>query len=185
VENVNRFNLEAATLEMAKYIKDVLGPQHQGQKGMIHATYQQAAFLREHLSSDPRYMFHERHNRSSVYRDFRDSPSDSGRVLIASGMYEGVDLPEDAGRWQVITKIPWPSLGNPAIKYLSEKDPEWYQWECWKQVIQACGRICRTPEDYGVTYILDGSIQRLLKDGSHLLPPWFQDGLGAGELYLE
>ena len=96
-------------------------------------------------------------------------------------MYEGVDLPDDLGRWQVITKIPWPSLGDAAIAALAERDPEWYLWETAKTVIQAGGRVSRHENDYGVTYCLDSSFMRLYNEGQHLLPRWFLDCLVDGK----
>lgn len=175
--SVNRNNLVSAAVAIGKHITQVLAPRHLGEKGIIHATYQFANLLRPHLS-DSRYMFHDRTNRKDQYRAFRESPSSEGRVLVASGMYEGIDLPEDLGRWQVIAKVPWPSLGSPALKFLAENDEEYYDWETVRTVIQACGRICRTPEDFGTTYILDSSMRRLI-DGPawDLFPPWWQEAV--------
>lgn len=172
---VNRNNMEQAGPLLANYIEE-LAEFHKGEKGVIHATYQMASILAQHLQSG-RYLFHTRENKKQQYQLFRDSDPAAGRILIACGMYEGIDLPEDLGRWQVISKIPWQSLGSPAIKYLAEKDPELYVWETVKTVIQACGRICRTPTDYGVTYIPDSTFDRMYREGISLIPQWFQDGL--------
>lgn len=182
VTTVNRLTLDQATRDIGEYIDKILAPAHTGQKGLIHATYQQAAILAECLAHRPRYLFHNRDNKSSVYARFRESSAGEGLVLVASGMYEGVDLPEDLGRWQAIAKIPWPSLGNPAIKHQADRDPDWYTWETLRIVMQACGRICRTPEDFGVTYCLDSSFARLIREGKErqLIPEWFLDGITAG-----
>lgn len=177
---VNRHNMESG-LAIELLAKDIQGiaNHHNGEKGVIHATYQLARMLRSVLTG-VRYMFHDRDSKGDVYRQFRDSPAAEGRILVACGMYEGIDLPEDLGRWQVIAKIPWQSLGSPAIRHLSELDPEWYLWETAKTTIQACGRICRTPEDYGVTYCLDSTFNRLLAEGRELLPGWFLDAIELG-----
>lgn len=173
VANVNRGNLAEATAQISEYIEQVILPRHPGEKGLIHATYAQARILRDHLTS-PRFIFHDSTSKAAAYMHFREAPPDSGAVLVASGMYEGLDLPEDYGRFQVITKIPWKSLGDPAVRYLADQDPEWYHWETWKTVLQASGRICRTPEDYGVTYILDGAFERLPLE---LAPSWWKEAL--------
>lgn len=175
--SVNRATMESgeAVEKLAREI-EAIAEYHQGEKGVIHATYQLATKLRGALSSD-RFIFHDRHNKAEQYATFRSSDPAEGKVLVASGMYEGIDLPEDLGRWQVIAKIPWQSLGNPAIRHLAELDPDWYTWECLKTTIQACGRICRTPEDYGVTYCLDKTFERLLEEGADMLPGWFRDAI--------
>ena len=95
-------------------------------------------------------------------------------------MYEGIDLPEDLGRWQIIVRTPWKSLADPAIRHKAGLDPEWFHWESLKDLIQACGRICRTPTDFGATYILDAAAQRLIDGAPGLIPHWFRDALDAG-----
>lgn len=189
VTSISRANIDTAIPKLAEYIKQV-AEYHRNEKGVIHATYQVASMLRDHLT-DSRFMFHNRSDKQLVYQQFRNiqhlaprniqhTPTTESRpapVLIACGLYEGIDLPEDAGRWQIISKIPWPSLGNPGVKHLSELDPEWYSWDTLKTVIQACGRVCRTPDDYGVSYIPDSSFNRLLKDAKHLMPRYFLDAL--------
>lgn len=176
VVSVNYNSLQSGAVDKLANEINKIAEHHSGEKGVIHATYQLSRLLRSQLSSD-RFLFHTRENKREQYNEFRNSDPSLGRILVASGMYEGIDLPEDLGRWQVIAKIPWSSLANPAIKHLSELDPDWYLWETLKTTIQACGRICRTPEDFGVTYVLDSSFRRLLRDGEHMLPEWFTDAV--------
>lgn len=168
--SVNRGNLEQASRLIATEVEKI-AEFHADSKGVIHATYQMSRLLRQSLSGD-RYIFHNRENKKEKYREFRES--NEPRILVACGLYEGVDLPDDLGRWQVITKIPWQSLGNPAIKHLSELDPDWYSWETLKTTIQACGRICRHTKDYGVTYCLDKSFHKLPR---FMMPQWFIDAI--------
>jgi Rad3-related DNA helicase len=148
-------------------------------KGIIHATYSVAQQLRELLADVQRLRWHDEADKLDVYRAFRETTEPV--VLVASGLYEGIDLYGSDYQWQAITKIPYPSLGEPAIKFKAEKDPTWYQWETLKSVIQACGRICRGPDDYGITYILDSNWSRLYNDGrkANLIPQWWQEGYHA------
>lgn len=178
VVSVNHRNMNQAAELLANHIEG-LAAQHP-EKGIIHASYQMARLLQP-LLDGPRYLFHSKSDKRAQYEAFRKAPASSGRVLIACGMYEGIDLPEDLGRWQVISKIPWQSLGNPAVKHLAELDPDWYMWETIKVTIQACGRICRTPDDFGITYILDSTFNRILEQGGDMLPKWFTDALYIGE----
>lgn len=182
VVNVNRYNMGEAASLVGHYIRDVLAPRFEGQKGLVHATYQMAELLRPHLSSNPRFVFHTRENKKEMYRRFRDSPPEDGMVLVACGLYEGIDLPEDLGRWQVLSKIPWQSLGSPAVRHLADKDPEGYYWDTLRIVMQAAGRICRTPDDWGYTYVLDGTFERLWNNTENLRPAWFSEAcLNPGE----
>lgn len=174
--SVNRSSQESVIPDMAEAINRI-AEDHPGEKGVVHVTYSLSQALEKLLGGNPRYLFHNKYNKSEVYKQFLQSSPESGTVLFACGMYEGMDLPEDLGRWQIIAKVPWPSLESPAIKYLADKDPTWYAWECLKHTIQACGRVCRTPQDYGSTFILDRSFYRLQKEASHLMPQWFLDAI--------
>jgi len=174
--SVNRTAIqEGGVPQLAEYINRIM-EDHPGEKGVVHVTYQLADLLRSYLNS-PRYIFHTRDNKADRYTEFRNAPADSGRVLVACGMYEGLDLPEELGRWQILAKVPWQSLGSPSVKHLAELDPEWYIWDTMKTTIQACGRICRTPKDYGSTFIIDSSFWRLMNEGKHLVPEWFREAI--------
>ena len=177
IVSVNRQNMDHAVDRISQYINSNLISRHAGERGLIHATYQMADMLRSKLV-DSRFIFHNRENKKEKYQQYLNSKDG---ILVACGMYEGVDLPDDLGRWQVITKIPWSSLGDPAVAALAERDPEWYLWETAKTVIQAGGRVSRHESDYGVTYCLDSSFMRLYNEGSHLLPRWFLDCLIDGK----
>lgn len=157
--------------KLTQFIKSVAS-QKPDEKGLVHATYALAKALRKtELGRDPRFIWHDAENKTAQYQHFRDSSEP--KILVASGMYEGIDLPYDAGRWQILAKVPWPSLADPAIKYMSEIDPDYYAWETIKTVLQACGRICRTPEDYGVTYVFDDTFRRLYNDNKdQFFPLW-------------
>jgi Rad3-related DNA helicase len=175
IVSVTHGNIDIAVPQLAEYIKEIAA-HYERQKGIVHATYQLAYLLRKHLTG-PRFIFHDRDNKTERYQEFRNAGSDSGKVLIASGMYEGIDLPEDLGRWQIIAKVPWQSLGNPAIKHLAELDPEWFNWETIKTLVQAAGRICRTPEDFGATFIPDKTFLRLITEAKSQFPKYFLDAL--------
>ena len=179
VANVNRSNLRDSTISMAQRIREIYLPKYEGKKGVIHATYAQSKIFREVLGDNERFMFHDKTNTRAQYQAFLDSPPESGRIFVASGLYEGIDLAEDLGRFQIITKIPWLNLGDSAIKYKAERDQAWFCWETLKSTMQACGRICRTPEDFGETIIMDMSFTRLVKQGFTygLIPSWWREAL--------
>lgn len=149
-------------------------------KGLIHITYGLAQKLRPLLPQD-RFLWHNSEDKLDVYRYFRETKEP--KILMGSGLYEGIDLYGEDYQWQIITKVPFPSLAEPAIRFKADKDSVWYHWETMKSVIQACGRICRGPEDSGTTYIWDESWRKLYdackKEG--LLPKWWLDAYVAEE----
>lgn len=143
-------------------------------KGLVHATYSLANLIKSELPMS-RYLYHDKFNKNQVYSNFKTT--EDPKILVASGMYEGIDLPYDACRWQIIAKIPWPNLGDPALKYKADTDPEFYAWETIKTVLQACGRIVRTPTDFGETFIFDATFKRLYSEHTEFFPLWFQQSV--------
>lgn len=134
-------------------------------KGLIHVTYGLVPRLQA-LLSHPRLMWHTKHTKQDALNTFREAPADSGAVLVCSGLYEGVDLPFDDDSWQVITKVPYPSLGDEEIQRRLAADPDWYDWQAIKCLLQAYGRLPRRPDGRGTTYITDLNYERLLKTDS-------------------
>src|SRR5204862_4363379 len=96
-------------------------------------------------------------------------------VLVSPSLREGVDLPDDFLRFQVVTKMPYPDLGGPWTAARRSRDPRWYALETAKALVQAYGRSCRHAEDHGITYVLDGQFARFVQRYRPLLPWWFRE----------
>jgi Rad3-related DNA helicase len=96
-------------------------------------------------------------------------------VLVSPSLREGVDLPDDFLRFQVLTKLPYPDLGDPWTAARQTRDHRWYAVETAKALLQAYGRSCRHAADHGVTYVLDAQFARFLQRYRVLLPEWFLD----------
>jgi hypothetical protein len=151
------------------------------EKGMIHVPYSLAEWLRELLPNQPRLLFHDKHNKQAVLDEFKASDPAEGKVLVASGMYEGIDLPYDAARWQIVGKVPYLSLGDEQVRKRQKAHPDWYAWEALKRIIQATGRIVRAPDDKGETLLWDLNFKRLLDDDKQrkqpLIPQFFKNAI--------
>lgn len=143
-------------------------------KGIVHVTYDMVPKLKK-LLDDPRFLFHTKTNKQTIYKKFRSSSEPL--VLVAAGMSEGIDLVGEDYEWQVIAKVIFPSLGDKLIQHLKELDPEWYSWQTIKTVVQQSGRICRTPTDKGTTIILDANFRFLYYRSKNLFPSYFTDAL--------
>lgn len=148
-------------------------------KGLVHIPYNLATWLRDLMGDHPRLLWHDKDNKQDILEVFKLSPPEEGKVFIASGLYEGVDLPFDLARWQVFAKVPYLSLGDEKIKKRMEKYPAGYVWEALKRIIQGCGRICRDPEDFGESLIWDSNFERLYRDAlkAGLVPKYFRDAV--------
>jgi Rad3-related DNA helicase len=170
-----KFNLSASAQgrdvgRLAQYLLELASTKTD--RGFIHAPYSLARELKPLLSENERFIFHDNQTKNSAFKEFKEK---EGAIMVASGMYEGIDLADDLARWQVICKVPWANLTEPAMKYLAEQDPEGYANEAARLVIQAYGRVCRSPTDYGETFVVDRSFKRLYDNYPDLFPGWFKD----------
>src|SRR5207244_6047906 len=96
-------------------------------------------------------------------------------VLLSPSLREGVDLPDDFLRFQIVTKMPYPDLGDPWTAARHARDPRWYALETAKALVQPYGRSCRHADDHGVTYRLDAQFAPFRTRFPRLLPHWVAD----------
>jgi len=147
-------------------------------KGLIHITYDMIEPLKALLGDEPRLLWHTKTTKNSKYKEFRES---TDKVLMAAGMAEGIDLAGVEYEWQVVTKIMFPSLADGMVKRQKENNHKWYSWQACKTLIQQSGRICRTPSDYGITYILDSNFIALYYGhGKEFFPKYFKQSVSEG-----
>jgi ATP-dependent DNA helicase DinG len=79
-------------------------------------------------------------------------------VLISPSLALGIDLKDDLSRFQIITKVPYPSLGDRYIREKFERDKQWYNLRTALRLIQAVGRSVRSKDDWAHTYVLDSNL---------------------------
>lgn len=84
-------------------------------------------------------------------------------VLVGPTLLEGIDLRDDFCRFQIIFKIPYPSLADKYTKAKMEHDRSWYSNKTALSILQGVGRSIRSKDDWAVTYVLDGCFDGLLR----------------------
>jgi ATP-dependent DNA helicase DinG len=141
---------------------------HSDVKGMIHCVnFKISQYLAEKIKSD-RILTHSSENREEILA--AHLKSNKPTVLISPSMMEGVDLSDDASRFQIMCKIPFPYLGDQVVKKRMENNRMWYNYQTAKSIIQAIGRSIRNESDYATTYILDSDWERFFRTSSHMFP---------------
>ena len=151
---------------------------HEG-NGFVHASYALARKIREKLRGEDWAMFHSQDstNKREAYAKFTEIPASERKVMIGSGFSEGIDMKYDIASWQLIAKVPYPSLADAAMRWVATKQASYYNWLVSQDIMQACGRVCRAPDDIGITYIADSSFEGWLERSRHQLPLWFLEAL--------
>lgn len=147
--------------------------------GIIHTgNFQIAQWLVENIDGKiPQEIWH--HNpdsgkdRNDVINGFQRSQLPG--LLISPSITEGLDLKDDLSRFAIFVKIPFGFLGDQWIKRRMEMSQEWYQRRALIDVIQGAGRVVRSKEDWGNTFILDASWGYLYTRTSKHIPDWWKD----------
>lgn len=135
-----------------------------------------ARTLRENLDARPVVTYQDSHQAEAALAEYLKK---DGAVLVAASMGRGVDLPDEACRVQVLTKVPYPYLGDRQVsaRLHSRGGQLWYTCEAVRSVVQMCGRGVRHINDHAETYILDKDFERLWTSGRGLWPRWFVDAV--------
>jgi len=138
-------------------------------KGIIHTgNYKVANFLTYHIKS--RRFIYRMNNESNEDLIMRHTSNRKNTILVSPSMMNGVDLKDDFSRFQIIMKLPYLSLQDPRIKYISQHNFSMYAVKMLREFMQACGRSTRSENDWSVTYVLDKAFVRIFNQYKHLIP---------------
>jgi Rad3-related DNA helicase len=150
---------------------------HPDEKGIVHAhSYAIAERLADRLREfgvGGRVRTHDRENRDAQLNSWL--ATDDPELFISVKMEEALDLEGDLARWQVLCKAPYPNTRDSRVaRRLDEGQWGWYYRTALKTVIQACGRVVRSPDDFGATYLADTSLLDLFDRARATMPEWFE-----------
>jgi Rad3-related DNA helicase len=140
-------------------------------KGIIHTNSFELSNWIQNGLNDPRLVFHDSDNKIEVLQEHYRT--DIPTVIVSPSMSTGVSFDHDKARFQIVAKIPYPSLGSQKNKMRKQQNPAYYSWKTCAGVIQMCGRVVRSQNDWADTIIIDGSFGDVMKYSSNFLPNWF------------
>lgn len=157
---------------MAEAIEKIL-EKHKGEKCLIHNhSYQNAIDLSRYLKVNR--ILQNREGREIV-EEWKKS---NIPVFLSVNFNEGLDLPEDLCRINIILKIPFPDEADPYIKErIKRYKRDWYNKETARKIVQAYGRSTRSDKDYSTCYILDSDFRWFFSENKELFPVWFKEAL--------
>ena len=180
VGKMNYKDLPATMPKIVAAVKEILSG-HGEDKGIIHTgNYKIADEIVRSLPSNLRSRL--------IYRDMKYGMKLSNEdlikihekesrptVLISPSLGTGTSLDDDLSRFQIIVKLPFPSLLDARVKLKADEDPAWYLDTMFKEVQQSSGRSIRSMDDHAVTYVLDSSADWFFKKAEKTLPKHFKD----------
>lgn len=172
-------NVDASAPRLKAAVLRILG-MHKDQKGIIHChSYKMVELIRSSIAGtehECRILTHKgADERNEVFEHHRTTSDPT--VIITPSMFEGFDFKDDLARWQIIAKVPYPHLGDAQVAAKKERDEEWYIQQAVSSIVQASGRIVRSDDDWGVTYILDSDFQQVYNRYEYMFPSWWKRAL--------
>lgn len=150
---------------------------HENDKGLIHThSYKCQQYIVNNLYNS-RLISHSSKNREQILNFFEKD--ENPLVLVSPSMSEGVDLPYDKCRFQIIYKMPFPYLGDKQVNMRMKRDKKWYAYKTVMTLMQAYGRGMRAEDDSCYTYIIDSDINMLFKSPMYrsLIPDFFKEAV--------
>lgn len=148
---------------------------HSGEKGVIHtSSNQQAWWIKKH-SNNKQIWVAQGPTREETINKFENS--NKPIILIGAGLKDGVDFKGDKCRFQILFKMPFPSLASTQINIRKYYDKTWYAYQTIMPLMQAYGRGIRDMDDYCTTYVLDSDFDSLLRNYNHLFNEYFLEAV--------
>lgn len=178
---------------------DAIWAQHPKVNIVIHTnSFEILYMIAEHASISSSWMFHSNDLRRTVKNhrvnmfpnimpknDAVQMLADNhrtGLVLVSPSVKEGVDFKGDSCRAQIIVKAPIPNFGDPYVKAMCYGVPEcqinrdhgWANRRVVRDLIQMYGRVMRSVDDAGLTFILDNRLAAIVQ------ACWFDNTIRMG-----
>ena len=161
-------------------IKKIL-KKHANDKGVIHTVSDECRdFIVDNIKNKRIITHRNTDDREEQLNKFKES--DKPLVFVSPSMNEGVDLPGDQCRFQIIYKLPFISKTERVEKRQKTYDDgeDWYLYKMLTRLIQTYGRGIRYEGDYCKTYIIDNRIWEIIEEDlekNHIIPQYFLDAI--------
>jgi Rad3-related DNA helicase len=165
-----KINYQTDPKQLADYVQQFIEP---GKNTLVHSTYSLSRKLCQHFPEGTIYNTSD--DKDEKLAEFKQR----GGVFLASGCAEGIDLKYDLCRTNIIPKLNFPDLNDPAVqkrKAMQDGD-EWYCLETIKSCIQQSGRSTRAVDDFSTIYVLDPNFKRIILKYKHKIPKYFLESI--------
>ena len=168
--NMSRGYLKNSAPQTIPVLNRIL-EKHKNEKGLIHTVSNDCRKYIMRKIDDDRLLTHNTKNRNKKLNEYKSSKNS---VLVSPSMSEGVDLPGEQCRFQVIYKLPFMKL-NEQVRQRVNDDEEWYDYRTCIALVQTFGRGIRFDGDYCTTYVVDSRFKDFVrrdKKENHFIPDY-------------
>ena len=139
---------------------------HPNDRGIIHtSTNVNTRLLREKIMASittvNRYLFYETSEEKEKCIEKMKSSDSIPYVIIGPSLYEGIDLKNSFGRFNILLKVPYTQYDDYA-KQKSLRFKFWYERVAIERTVQAIGRTNRNPKDWSKVYLIDSCFENII-----------------------
>ena len=174
----NRDKREEKYAQLLERLDELLD-KHYEEKGIVHTVNGElCSYLVKHSRHRARLITHDTKNRGDMADFF--VASSKPLVLVSPSFSRGLDLKGDRGRFQCVLKIPYAGLGDTQTRARADdgsRGDSWYSGLAIRDIVQMSGRVMRSEDDWGVTYIMDARFGRFYYRNKNQFPKHFQDAV--------
>lgn len=150
---------------------------YQDKKGIVHTnSFELTNWIKDNVSDvNERFLYHTDGDREYMLQNHYTKAEPT--VIISPSMTTGVDLKDDYGRFNILLKVPYPSLESNKNKARLESNPDWYAYMTVLAIIQAYGRCVRSEMDFADFIILDSCFDDVMRRSSKFIPEYVQKAI--------
>lgn len=158
--------------EMVEKIEKIMGI-FKDVKGLIHVpSYEASRQLAERLPRD-RILTHDKDDAQDKLEYFFRCTEPL--VFLSPTCYQGVDFKGDRARFQIILRVPYLNTSDEFVNHKVQNDFPWFNYKALVVLGQQLGRVNRSEDDFGVTFLMDERFNKFLAKNSKRLPKWLKD----------
>jgi Rad3-related DNA helicase len=144
-------------------------------KGLIHAPSYSAAVQITNALNSPRVVSHEADDFQSKLESFYEDPEP--KVFVSPICQQGVDFKGDRARFQIAVRVPYMGMGSKFVEDKVKSDFPWYNYQALVVFGQIIGRVNRSEDDYGATFLLDERFNKFIQRNGKALPNWVKEAI--------
>lgn len=144
-------------------------------KGLIHAPSYFASEQIARALQEPRLVTHTASDFLSQLDNF--FAAKGNQVFMSPVCQQGVDFKGDRGRFQIILRVPYLSTSSKFVEDKVKSDFPWYNYQALITFGQEIGRVNRSDDDYGATFLLDSRFNSFISKNRSVLPGWVKEAI--------
>lgn len=148
---------------------------YDNKRTIIHCpSYRKSHQVAELLKS-PKVITHEPENFQEKLGLFLKT---EGAVFVSPSVAQGVSFDGSKAENQIIMTPSYANIDDPLVKYrLDNGQWAWYNTQALIVFLQQCGRVVRSRDEVGHTWLLDVRFNTLIQKCWKQIPEWFRLGL--------